>query len=161
MHIPDVHWLDGPLLRGTPDAEAVEALGARIRFLVSGPETGGAWSLLEYAAPPGFPGPTAHYHVRTTELFYVLEGELLLETAQGTRSLGPGDLGLLPPRAVHRFSAGAGGCRFLVHLSPAGMEGYFRELAELIRGSESWPPAETRPVMALAERYDTYTPRIG
>ena len=35
----------------------LNAMGIRIRFLATGDETGGAYALLEFTFPPGFPGP--------------------------------------------------------------------------------------------------------
>ena len=148
-----------PLLREPGSAPELELMGVRIRFLVSGEETGGAWSLLEYTAPPGLAGPAPHHHARTTELFYVLEGRLTLEVEGEVRTLGAGGLALVPPGVPHRFgNPSAEPCRFLIQLSPGGMEGYFRELAELVRGASAWPLPDMRPVAELAARFDTFSP---
>jgi hypothetical protein len=42
--------------------------------------------------------------------------------------------------------------------NPGGMEGYFAELFELIRGEGKWPLSDMGKVTALARRYDTYPP---
>ena len=148
-----------PLLRTREDAPALEMLGVRIRFLVSADETAGAWSLLEYTAPASFAGPAPHYHGSTTELFYVLEGNLTLEANGTSQVLTPGGLALVPPAVTHRFSNPAPEpCRFLIQLSPAGVEGYFAEMAKLIRNAPAWPLPDMRSVVALAEQYDTFAP---
>lgn len=150
-----------PLLRDAGSAPTLEVMGTRIRFLVSKEETAGAWSLLEYTAPAGFPGPAPHYHARTTELFYVLEGRLTLEHGGAARVLDPGSLALVPPGVPHRFSnPGAEPCRFLIQLSPGGMEGYFTELAGLVRSAPAWPLPDMRPVAELAARFDTFSPAV-
>ncbi len=149
-----------PLLVRAPDeARTLEIAGVRIRFLVSGEETGGAWSLLEYTAPAGFAGPAPHLHRRTTEMFYVLDGVLTLESGGSARELSAGSLAVVAPGTPHRFAnPAAEPCRFLVQVLPGGMEGYFVELAELIRAAPRWPPADPGPVAALAERFDTFPP---
>ena len=144
----------------TPDsASTLEVLGVRIRFLVSAEETAGAWSLIEYTAPAHFAGPAPHYHARTTELFYVLDGQLTVEAAGDAQVLTAGGLVLVPPGAPHRFSNPSDQpCRFLVQASPGGLENYFPAVAELIKESPSWPPADMRPVMEIAQRFDTFSP---
>lgn len=147
------------LLRPADEAPVLELLGARLRFLVSAADTGGAWSLTEYTAPPTFDGPAPHYHVRAAETFVVLDGTLTVEADGAARALGPGGVAVVPPGTVHRFAnPGAEPCRFLVHLTPAGVEAYFHELAKLARAGEGWPLPDMRPVMALAQRFDIFSP---
>lgn len=147
------------LLRAADDVPVLEMMGVRIRFLVPAAETGGAWSLLEYLAPPGFAGPAPHVHARTTELFHVLDGTLTLEVDGATHDLAAGGVAMVPPGVVHRFSnRAAEPCRILVHLTPGGMERYFTELAELVRTAPSWPLADMTPVAALGERFDSFAP---
>jgi mannose-6-phosphate isomerase-like protein (cupin superfamily) len=147
------------ILRSPDDAETMELLGVRIRFLVTAADTRGAWSLLEYTAPPRFAGPAPHFHGRTGELFYVLEGELALECCGASQVLAAGGMALVAPRTVHRFSNPADvPCRFLVHLSPAGVEEYFVALAEIVHDAPEWPLPDMRSVTTLAERFDTFSP---
>ena len=150
----------GPLLlRDADDVPVLEMMGVRIRFLVSAAETGGAWSLLEYTAPPRFAGPAPHVHARTTELFHVVAGTLTLEVDGATHELSAGGVALVPPGVVHRFSnPAAEPCRVLVQLTPGGMERYFSELAELVRTAPAWPLPDMAPVAALGERFDSFAP---
>lgn len=148
-----------PTVRTPDDAPSLEVVGVRVRFLVSGADTDGAWSLIEYTAPATFAGPAPHYHARTLELFYVVEGELTVESAGDVRVLSAGSLALVPAGVPHRFSnPGDQPCRFLVQASPAGLENYFPALAEVIRESPSWPPSDMGPVIELAKRFDTFSP---
>jgi mannose-6-phosphate isomerase-like protein (cupin superfamily) len=161
MYIHSMVDPGSPLTRSADAAETLEAVGVHIRFLLTGADTGGGGCLLEYSAPANFAGPAAHYHVRATELYYVVEGELALECDGETRIIAAGGIALVPPRRVHRFFTGDLPARFLIQCTPAGLELYYRELAQLVRDAPSWPPAEMRPVMALGERHDTFTPRVG
>lgn len=62
---------------------------------------------------------------------------------------------------LHRFSnPGAVACRFLVLVSPAGLEEYFAELAKLIAEEPNWPPADMGGVLALTARFDTFPPPV-
>lgn len=134
-------------------------LGIAIGFKAVGADTGGQWSLLEYTAPPQFRGPHLHWHKVTTEAFYVLEGTLRLQLGEETHGIGAGAFALVPPGTLHTWSNPAPEpLKYLVWLSPAGLEGYFGELAELIASETSWPPADMSKVHELALKYDTYPP---
>ena len=43
-----------------------------------------------------------HYHKKTTEIYYVLEGEGHLEIDKDTVPLKPGVSVLIPPKSLHR-----------------------------------------------------------
>jgi mannose-6-phosphate isomerase-like protein (cupin superfamily) len=143
------------LVRSVGEARTLEMLGVRITLLVTAEDTGGAWSLLEYTAPPRFPGPAPHYHERTSELFHVLDGELTMRL--GTTRANAGARARRPcprparrgPRVPQRHGQPV---RFLIQFTPGGPENYFVELADLIRSEPSWPPADMRPVAELAAR---------
>jgi quercetin dioxygenase-like cupin family protein len=157
--VPSAPAAPAPLVRAAEDAPALELLGARLRFLVSAAETGGAWSLTEHALPAGFAGPAAHYHVRATETFVVLEGTLALELDGTVRALGAGGVAVVPAGSVHRFgNPGPRPCRFLVQATPPGVEEYLHELAKLVRASPRWPLPDMRPVLAMAQRFDVFSP---
>lgn len=148
-----------PPTRIPAPAVALEFMGVHVRCLVSAEETGGDWTLLEYTAPPRFAGPAPHVHRRTTELFYVVRGKLTLEADGVTREVGTGELVPVRPGVVHRFSnPGSQPCRFLVQVSPPGIEDYFEEMARLLAAAPQWPPADLRPLLALGERFDIFPP---
>jgi mannose-6-phosphate isomerase-like protein (cupin superfamily) len=90
--------------------------------------TGGAFTLLE-EVPPLVDTPL-HVHERDDEWFLVLEGEHVFTVGEREFPAGPGDLVYAPrgvPHAQRRVVAGDG--RLLVLTTPAGLDGFFRDLA--------------------------------
>ena len=102
--------------------------------------TGGAFTVIE-KVPPLLDTPL-HVHANEDEMFYVLEGEHIVQCGEDEFRLGPGDLVFLPrgvPHAQRRVVPGEG--RFLVLASPLGLEGFFRELAAAERDGTLGPDA--------------------
>jgi mannose-6-phosphate isomerase-like protein (cupin superfamily) len=120
--------------------------GERLRFgeveiviKASGESTGGAYALFEENEPVDTP---LHVHEHEDELFYVLEGEHVFQVGQEEFPTGPGGLVFAPrgvPHAQRRVVPRTG--RILVLTSPAGLEGFFRELARAERAGELGPEA--------------------
>lgn len=89
--------------------------------------TDGAFSVIEEIAPLDTP---LHSHEHEDELFYVLEGEHVFVIGDEEFDAGCGAV-IFGPRGVphaHRRKQPRAG-RFLTMCSPAGFEGFFRELA--------------------------------
>ena len=134
-------------------------MGVTMSFKTTGAQSDGQWLVLEYTAPPHFAGPPPHWHKVTTEIFYVLEGTLTLRTGEETIQAGPGGYAFVPPGVVHAFSNQSDApARYLLVASPAGLENYFAELAELVKHEPSWPPKDMSKIVALMARYDTFAP---
>jgi mannose-6-phosphate isomerase-like protein (cupin superfamily) len=94
----------------------------------SGESTGGALSLFE-EVPPLVDTPR-HVHANEDELFYVLEGEHVIEVGGEEHRVGPGASVFAPcgvPHAQRRAVPGDG--RLLILTVPGGFDGFFRELA--------------------------------
>jgi mannose-6-phosphate isomerase-like protein (cupin superfamily) len=115
---------------------------------VTAEESGGAFSLFE-EVPPMIDTPL-HVHEREDELFYALEGAHVVEVGGEEHAVGPGGLVFAPrgiPHAQRRVVPGEG--RVLVLTAPAGLEGFFRELAAAQRAGTLGPDAYA----AASERY--------
>jgi mannose-6-phosphate isomerase-like protein (cupin superfamily) len=120
--------------------------GERLRFgeveivvRASGDDTGGAFAMFEENDPVDTP---LHVHEREDELFYVLEGEHVIQVGEQEFQIGPGGLVFAPrgiPHAQRRVVPRQG--RVLVLTAPAGLEGFFRELAEADRAGTLGPEA--------------------
>jgi mannose-6-phosphate isomerase-like protein (cupin superfamily) len=90
--------------------------------------TGGAFTLIE-EVPPLVDTPR-HVHANDDELFYILEGEHVIEVGDREFRVGPGGMVFAPrgvPHSQRRVEPGVG--RLLVMITPAGLDRFFRELA--------------------------------
>lgn len=62
---------------------------------------------------------TPHYHRRTEEIYYVLEGQGVMRVGEDSRPVGPGDAIAIPPGASHQITnSGAGVLKFLCCCTP-------------------------------------------
>ena len=119
------------------------------RFLVkaSAETTGGSFSIVEETEPLDTP---RHVHANEDELFIVLEGEHEFTVGETVFGVGPGAV-VFAPRGIphsHRRVVPRTG-RFLTLVSPAGFEGFFRELSDAERDGTIGPAAYAR----ASERY--------
>jgi mannose-6-phosphate isomerase-like protein (cupin superfamily) len=123
--------------------------GERLRFSgadfvvrASAETTGGSFSIIEEIDPLDTP---LHVHEREDELFYVLEGEHVFRVGDEEHAVGPGGLVFGPrgvPHAQRRATPRTG--RTLAICSPAGLDGFFRELSEAERAGTIGPAAYAR-----------------
>ena len=60
-------------------------------------------SLAEARLPAGGV-TTPHRHLKTEEIYYILEGEGLMQIDMEARPVGPGDAIAIPPGALHQIS---------------------------------------------------------
>ena len=106
---------------------------------VSAAATAGAFALFEEREPLDTP---LHVHEREDELFFVIEGEHVFQVGEEEFRIGPGGLVFAPrgvPHAQRRVVPRTG--RVLVLSVPAGLDGFFRELAEADRAGQLGPRA--------------------
>ena len=114
--------------------------------------TGGAFSMSETTVAPGFPGPPPHVHRAMYDAFYVLDGTLTLLVGDETVEAQAGTFACAPPGTVHTFANPSDApVRFLNINSPAGWEGYLRELAQAMPSEGPPDPAVVGPIAA---KYD-------
>jgi quercetin dioxygenase-like cupin family protein len=113
-------------------------------------ETGGSFSLLEAAEPPGF-GPPMHTHEDAGEAFYVLEGEYVIFLDDQEFRCPAGSFVYIPAGRVHGFRVGDVPSRKLNIYSPAAMVGYFDELERAAAVSE---PLDDASLVTIAARHN-------
>jgi mannose-6-phosphate isomerase-like protein (cupin superfamily) len=76
-------------------------------------------SLAEARLPVGG-ATTPHYHPRTEEIYYVLEGQGSMQVGDETLAVGPGDAIAIPPGVLHQIrNAGPVVLKFLCCCVPA------------------------------------------
>jgi uncharacterized cupin superfamily protein len=117
-----------------------------------GEQTGGAFGLVETAAPAGSSGPPPHVHGAEDEAFYVLDGEVSILIGERTLTASAGSFAFVPRGTLHTISnPGSREARCLVILSPAGFEKAFEEMAQVAPSADR-PPDMDR-LMAIANKY--------
>jgi mannose-6-phosphate isomerase-like protein (cupin superfamily) len=117
-----------PFALGPDEGELLTFGEISILVRATAETTGGAFSLFE-EVPPMVDTP-AHVHANEDELFYVLEGEHIIEVGGREFEVGPGAMVFAPrgvPHAQRRAMPGVG--RLLVQVTPGGLEGFFRALS--------------------------------
>jgi thiamine-phosphate pyrophosphorylase len=84
--------------------------------------------VLEYFVDEEYDGASKHVHVRHTDCFHVLEGELVVTAAGKTIRAQPGTAVVVPPGVEHAFTS-VGRARFLnVHAPSCGFADYLRKV---------------------------------
>jgi mannose-6-phosphate isomerase-like protein (cupin superfamily) len=122
-----------------------------VRFMISGAESGGGFSLVEHPMSARTLAAPMHRHVREDEYSYVLEGHVGALLGDELLTANPGDLIFKPRGQWHTFwNAGDEPARILEIISPAGFERFFSALADLGDISRAKPEAFTD----LCARYE-------
>lgn len=122
-------------------SEPLWHLGALFRWLVTAEQTGGAYAMAEVEARAGLE-PPPHSHEHEEESFYVLDGEVDFIVDGNVTATRPGDIVVLPRGHVHGFKLRSERARFLLMVTPGGLEQAF------IATSEPAPRNELPPVPA-------------
>jgi quercetin dioxygenase-like cupin family protein len=124
---------------------------SEVLIKATGENTGGAFFLSESTIEPGFPGPPLHHHERLYDMFYVLDGALTMRLGDDTLEVEAGTFVCVPPGVKHTFSNPSDKTvRFLNFNTPAGWEGYMRDLAAAAKSGPLTPEGIGR----IASNYD-------
>ena len=103
----------------------------RVVFKIDGEDTGGALSIVEHPFAVGALVPP-HVHTLEDEYSIVLEGEIGFRSNDQEVVLGAGGYIIKPRGEVHAmWNAGSTPARMIEVISPAGFEGFFRELTDM------------------------------
>src|SRR5829696_6208977 len=127
-----------PLISLPGEGEKITANGIEILLKAKTHQTNGHWSMIEYVLPPSLIGPTPHFHKKTQEMFYILDGTLQFLLDGKIIDAPSGTLVVVPEGSVHTFrNVSDKKVRFQVWFSPGGMEQYFVDVQELIKSEPS------------------------
>lgn len=144
-------------MTASPARHKLSHMGVEITIL-AGAATASDHTLIEYVAPPLFPGPQLHWHLRSTEWFYIMEGEITFEVESNQLAAAAAQFVEVPARTPHRWwNAQPQRARMLIGFTQPSLDGYFEELFDYAKKLSAWPPTNPIFVTALAERYDTFT----
>jgi quercetin dioxygenase-like cupin family protein len=137
----------------SPKQDLVYVPPGSLGVKVKGNDTLGAYSFTEGIAQPGS-GPVPHRHSREDESFFVLDGELEFRVGERVIVAAPGSFVFAPRGIPHTFkNVGTTPARFLVIVSPAGLEKFFDERTALGKEVPTTDPSYAARYKALTEKY--------
>ena len=142
MSLPETN---GAYALGPDDGEALWFNGALGLMRATAKQTEGRFAAFELRPRKGFAAPL-HSHQNEDEFFLVLSGEVRLQHGDEIVEGKPGSFLYTPKGIGHSFHVDSDEARVLLFFGPAGVEGFFREVATPAR-SFSLPPAD-EPVPA-------------
>jgi len=132
--------------------------GSLMTFLATGEDTLGQFALIEAVSRRGNV-PPPHIHHREDETFYVLEGEVVVSVGGRTIRGTAGTMFFLPRDVAHSFTIESEQSRMLIMLTPAGLEGWFKEFS-VPAPAMTLPPAE-EPAYEEIQKMLAAAPRYG
>ena len=94
----------------------------------------GTCSLIEMIHPPNI-GRALHIHPNSTEAYYVLEGKYSIQYGKKSYHSQIRDFVFIPKGIPHNYQSGSNGRKVLV-ISSAGLEKYFKEVANVLQISQ-------------------------
>ena len=130
------------------DGRLVGLGGFDVRVLAESGATDGLFSLIETSEAEAGGGPPLHIHHDCAESFVVLDGRYAMHLEDREFDCPAGSFVVVPKGMVHTFRVLEPGSRKLNLYTPAGMVGYFDELAAGIAAGMSAADLD-----ALAEHY--------
>jgi quercetin dioxygenase-like cupin family protein len=101
------------ILRHQDEGQATWFLNTLMTIKADGPETGGAYILMEHVVTAAG-NPPPHVHHDEEEAFYMLEGELELDVDGTTMTATPGTFALVRRGSVHTYRVITDTARLLV-----------------------------------------------
>ena len=135
------------------EGRALRLMGSRVDIKAASEHTADAFAVLEFRMAAHTPGPTPHFHRRTDEAFYVLEGGLTFHLGDRSVEAGAGAFVLVPRGVVHTFeNVASSEARFLVVAAPGAFASYFEEVLAALPAGGGPPDPET--IASLYEKYD-------
>jgi mannose-6-phosphate isomerase-like protein (cupin superfamily) len=146
-----------PTIRKPAEGRTIAVVGDVYRFLATGEDTNGKYTLWEAIVPPGG-GPPLHVHSREEEGFYILEGEITFTIGENRLVAHTGMFANMPVGTPHSFkNESSRPARMLISVAPGGLEKMFFEFGvPLPEGSTSaLPPTreEIEKLVAIAPNY--------
>lgn len=129
-------------------AEALQVMGAGVRFLCAADKTDKTWSLMEVELPARA-GPPPHDHP-WDEAYYVVEGEVRFFLDGRDQLVKAGDFIYAPGGTLHGFQgASERPARMIIFDAPAHAESFFRDVDREVKEM----PRDMAKVPAIGKRH--------
>ncbi len=144
------------MIKEPAEGRTIGIVGDIYRFLSTGEETGGRYSMFEATVLPGG-GPPPHIHRREDETFYVLEGEITFQIGDERRVAKSGAFVHMPIGNLHAFKNETNQpAKMLIPFAPAGLEEMFFEVGKDLAEGETPDepsPEEIKKLLEAADRF--------
>jgi len=125
--------------------KSVAVVGSVYKYLATGEDTGGAYSLFEALVPPRDPGPPPHIHRNEDEALYILRGGFSIFLGGEEFRGKTGDYIFLPRGIRHTFRSDSDEPgRLLVIVNPSGFEKFFDAVGEPVEDDTILPPPPSK-----------------
>lgn len=119
------------LIRST-EGHRIQVLGDQVTIKVASAESPNGQTIVSVEVPPGSGTPCVT-HAKEEEVYYLVEGELLMHTPTEKHLLQPGDMVHLPPLTPHGYrNPGDRPARFLAWTVGGPMDRFFVTMAERV-----------------------------
>jgi mannose-6-phosphate isomerase-like protein (cupin superfamily) len=143
-----VNVAGGGVVLRPDEARTIDLGGFGVTVLADAEATAGAFSLIETGETSAGLGPPLHVHRDCAESFYVITGRYRMHLNGQDFDCPAGSFVFVPVGMRHTFQSAESGSRKLNLYTPAGMVGYFDELASGIAER-----VDEAGLDAIAERY--------
>jgi mannose-6-phosphate isomerase-like protein (cupin superfamily) len=140
---------DGALVLAPGEGRNIDLGGFKVAVYAEDGTTDGAFSLIETIEADAGGGPPMHIHRDCAESFFVLDGAYQMFIDQQAFDCPAGSFIYVPRGIPHTFKTLVAGSRKLNVYTPAGMVGYFDELAASLTAG-----MDEANLDAIAARYE-------
>lgn len=135
-------------------SDILTVIGDRMRVLVDGQHSGGAFEMFLVDAAEGS-GPPPHAH-QWLESYYVIDGKMLVEIEGEQTIAEPGTSAVVKAGQVHRFEVLTATASFIVATDGKDASNFFRDLSANAPGA---PTPENLPqIIEVAKRNGLTSP---
>lgn len=141
------------------EGQTLSVVGDTYRLVITGEQTGEAYATIDMLIPPGG-GPGPHAHADFQESFYVIDGEIEVQTETQTYTARKGAFVNIPlGGVVHSFkNKAATPAHLLCVVVPSGLEKFFQEIGQPVQSGTFLPPPAMEPedlkrLQGIAEKY--------
>lgn len=129
------------------DQPMYRLLNSDARILATEHQTEGELTVVESTGNRGHSTPR-HRHLRATETFVLLEGEMLIEVGDERREAAAGHVAILPRGIPHSFAVISPSVRYLTLHTPGGFDRFVHDLSVASAGTGPTDPATLAAIAA-------------
>lgn len=140
--------LQKPFVLAPGEGKKFSVLNSVFTSKATGKDTKGAWALYEITEEAGG-GPPLHTHP-WDEAFYILEGEIEIQTGTKTIVATPGYFINIPGETAHAFKILSPSAKFITLISPAQATQFYEEMGQFVNST----PPDMEKFQAITDKHD-------